>query len=197
MSFFYTSAQLQQGEQIAWRRSCNHYMGYRAIGGQLTLTDRRLVFAPNRLDAVLGGRLWTKNLHVIEEVSSAPPESFPGGVRNLLRITTKHGDSLFLVNHLTEVIETVDSAIGRKVQPEQLPPPPLYAWSKLSLAHPVILLGVTGYFTYLTVADHNVVAACVAAVGIATMLWTAYTIFIGWRMRPPKQVLGRPPQQPS
>lgn len=56
MGIWFRSAALQPGETVAFKAAANHLPNRRSIGGQVTVTDRRLLFVPNRLDALTGGR---------------------------------------------------------------------------------------------------------------------------------------------
>lgn len=42
-------------ERVLFEAVSNTFRGRRSIGGKVTITDRRLLFTPNRLDAVTGG----------------------------------------------------------------------------------------------------------------------------------------------
>jgi hypothetical protein len=56
MGIWFPSAELAGDEQVRYRSSADTFAGRRSIGGQLTVTDRRVVFVPNRLDGLTGGR---------------------------------------------------------------------------------------------------------------------------------------------
>ena len=53
--FFHRSA-LPDGEQVVWEGRANHLQGRRAVGGWLTVTTRTVLFEPNAVDRLVGGR---------------------------------------------------------------------------------------------------------------------------------------------
>ena len=55
MGVWVAAADLEPGEMVVHRSFANVLKGARAIGGQVTVTDRRVLFIPNRLDALTGG----------------------------------------------------------------------------------------------------------------------------------------------
>ncbi len=89
--------------------------GRRAVGGCLYLTDRRLIFEPDRVDAAMRGRPWSASLASIKAVGTDAPNGnlFSGGVRTRLRLDLNYECSeYFVVNGVQEVVEV----IGRAVQ---------------------------------------------------------------------------------
>ncbi len=56
MGIWFQSVALDDGEEVRYQAAANSFKGRRAIGGQVTVTNRRLIFLPNRLDAITGGQ---------------------------------------------------------------------------------------------------------------------------------------------
>jgi hypothetical protein len=81
----------------------------------LFLTDKRLVFRPNRIDSITGGKPWACDLGQIDAVGASPPDGqpFSGGIRTRLRVETTDADvERFVVNHLDEVIDYLQTEVG-------------------------------------------------------------------------------------
>jgi hypothetical protein len=114
-SIWFTDPRLDPGEQVEWSKAANRFQGSRAVGGRLALTDRRLVFAPNRLDALLMGRRWAVPLEQIRSVGVEPRGSgnkslFGGNLRNRLRIRSGDGEELFVINEVEDVLSRLTEA---------------------------------------------------------------------------------------
>jgi hypothetical protein len=106
---------LSPGEQVQWRAPCNWKQGRRACGGFLWLTDRAVLFEPNRIDALAGGESRRVALAEIAEVALEPggTPSFSGGLRPRIRLILEDGrQELLLVNQ----IEARMSALREAVQ---------------------------------------------------------------------------------
>ncbi len=106
---------LEPGEVEQLALLANHSVGWRAVGGKLVVTDRRLVFRPNRVDRGLGGKVWTAPLGAILEVGRKPPTFglFNGGLRSRLRIVTSDGaEHLFVVDGLAAQIARIQALRG-------------------------------------------------------------------------------------
>ena len=52
--WLFVDAQLEPGEELVFRRVCTLRRGRRTIGGEVSVTDRRLLFVPNRLEQLVG-----------------------------------------------------------------------------------------------------------------------------------------------
>ncbi len=52
--WLYVDAPLDPGEELVFRRVCTLRRGRRSIGGEVSVTDRRVVFVPNRLEQLVG-----------------------------------------------------------------------------------------------------------------------------------------------
>lgn len=116
MSWWVPDTPLEPGEVERHAVLANHSVGWRAVGGKLVVTDRRLVFRPNRVDRELGGGLWSVPLGQIVEIGRRRPTFHPfnGGLRSRLRIVTADGaEHLFVVNRLDREIETLQALRSR------------------------------------------------------------------------------------
>jgi hypothetical protein len=49
------SPALGPGEVIEYQAFANTFRGARSIGGQVTVTDRRVIYIPTRVDSITGG----------------------------------------------------------------------------------------------------------------------------------------------
>ena len=52
--WLFVDAPLEPGEELLFRRVCTLRRGRRSIGGEVSVTDRRLLFVPNRLEQLVG-----------------------------------------------------------------------------------------------------------------------------------------------
>jgi hypothetical protein len=112
---------LAPGEEVAWRRNANREQSaLRQVGGRLFLTDRRIIFMPNRFDDAHGGRSWTCALSAIARVAVEPSRrNFPlfanvAPWRRRLRIEGHDGTvELFVVNKVDETVRTLQAVIPR------------------------------------------------------------------------------------
>jgi hypothetical protein len=106
--------ELEPGETEVWRKRANRTQGWRALGGRIVLTDRRLLFEPHALDRNTGGRGLALPLAEIRGVSVAPRTWHPlnGGMRKRLAVETADGTELFVVNGVDEVARRVADAAG-------------------------------------------------------------------------------------
>ena len=114
MGIWLKSPGLLDHETVRWKKFANRTQGNRAVGGCLYLTERRLIFEPNRFDAVTKGRSWSAWLKSIESVGTEAPNGygFSGGLRTRLRLDLDDGHSeCFVVNGVQDVITELDRAI--------------------------------------------------------------------------------------
>jgi hypothetical protein len=105
---------LERDEEILWKHGANRTQsGWRAVGGRLILTSRRLLFEPYSLDAALGGMSWSASLASIHGVGTQPRDRTPfsGGLRTRLRIDVESGIELFVVSRLDQVVKLLSEAV--------------------------------------------------------------------------------------
>jgi hypothetical protein len=118
MGIFVRSPQLSGAESVLWKKAANRTQGGRSVGGRLYLTDTRLIFQPNRFDAVTKGHPWSVPLAGIESVSTEAPDGSPfsGGLRTRLRLDLSDGDSaFFVINGIETAVQKIQEGIGPKV----------------------------------------------------------------------------------
>jgi hypothetical protein len=101
MSFLVSSPSLSDGETVRWSLSANRAeRWWYASGGKLFVTDRRILFQPNRLDSLFGKQTWEcplSRVKKIEGVDRSGTEALAGGSRRRLAIGTPEGVELFVV----------------------------------------------------------------------------------------------------
>ncbi len=56
IGLWFSAPDLLPGEVVEFIAVANHLTGKRSVGGQVTVTNRRLLFLPKRLDRMTGGR---------------------------------------------------------------------------------------------------------------------------------------------
>jgi hypothetical protein len=105
---------LLSGEQSVLTQRANRQVGWRALGGHLSLTDRRLVFEPNAVDRNSGGTRWECPLESIRSVQverrSAPLWGPLARIRPRIFVSTGCGEEAFLVNHASEFGKAISRA---------------------------------------------------------------------------------------
>jgi hypothetical protein len=72
------------------------------------------MFEPNRIDSMTGGKRWSVSLNEIRNlgVEQRGTNLLSGGIRNRLRVDCIGADSsVFVVNHLDDVLEVLRSAV--------------------------------------------------------------------------------------
>jgi hypothetical protein len=105
---------LEPGEHVMWQARANYVAGpyytlygfKAAAGGQLLVTDRRVLFQPSRADRAVGAKRWESPLDDAVGVETVDPdgEVFAGGMRKRLGIRTTSGVEVFVVNKLEKTI---------------------------------------------------------------------------------------------
>lgn len=118
MGIWVKSPKLAVSETITWKRSANRTQSAnRAVGGRLYLTADRILFEPNHIDALTGGRSWQGRLTDIATVGTQAPtgEKFNGGLRTRLLIELRDGTTeLFVVNGVDRVVELLRAAMAER-----------------------------------------------------------------------------------
>lgn len=77
--WLYVDAALEPGEELLFRRVCTLRRGRRSVGGEVSVTDRRLVFVPNRLEQLVGSQPSSASRASVDHVTVVPPP--PGSER--------------------------------------------------------------------------------------------------------------------
>src|SRR3954451_2115918 len=78
-SWLFVDAPLEPGETLLFRRVCTRRRGHRTIGGEGSVTDRRLMFVPNRLEQLVGVQPSSFPRTYVDQVVVVPPP--PGSER--------------------------------------------------------------------------------------------------------------------
>src|SRR5215207_2526049 len=97
--------QLADDESWVTHLPANRTQGKRAVGGGLHLTNQRLLFSPNVIDAKLGGKPWSCMLFEIASIGMQRRrfsllELFSGALADRLRFDLQDGRSeLFVVSN--------------------------------------------------------------------------------------------------
>lgn len=73
MGIWFPAVFLAVDERVRYEAVANSLGRWRAIGGQVTLTDRRLIFTPNWLDTITGASRREISLSAIEGVHILEP----------------------------------------------------------------------------------------------------------------------------
>jgi hypothetical protein len=103
MGIWIAQPKLETGETIRWKSSAGHALSrWITSGGQLVVTDQRLLFQPNRFDAATGKTLLELPVdEVVDiEVVDRDPTVTAGGSRRRLGIKTSSSLEIFVVNNL-------------------------------------------------------------------------------------------------
>lgn len=108
-------------EVWVWKHAANRAQnGIRQVGGRLFLSDQRLVFQPNRFDALTRGERWAVSRGQVAEfsVSARQPSLNPAALRNRLRVSQHDGEvDVFVVNHLDEVLARLRAWLAADARP--------------------------------------------------------------------------------
>lgn len=116
MGIWFKHPHLSGAEQATWKSAANRAQRGRSVGGRLYLTNERLIFEPNRLDAATKGRPWSTLLDAIQCVATESPDGnvVSGGLRTRLRLDLVDGTTeLFVVNDLESVVQTIDDGVSK------------------------------------------------------------------------------------
>jgi hypothetical protein len=107
MGFWLAQLKLETGETIRWKSSAGRALNrWITSGGALVVTDRRVLFQPNRFDTATGKKPWECPLGSIVGIEAVgrEPAVAAGGSRRRLGIKTSSGVEIFVVNNLTKKI---------------------------------------------------------------------------------------------
>ena len=96
----------EEGEEVCWEARANRFQqGIRSIGGRIYLTERRLVFAPNKVETRIGGRAWDARLVDLDR-------AFVKGPMKFVRVVSKSDEKQrFVIWPRVESAATIDAAI--------------------------------------------------------------------------------------
>ncbi len=88
---------------MGWKAFANRVLDdATTAGGRLFVTDRRVLFQPNRIDVGLGRKVWECPLEGVTAVETVGRDAqlFAGGPRKRLGIKTADGEEVFVVDRL-------------------------------------------------------------------------------------------------
>jgi hypothetical protein len=108
---------LDANETVVRSFPANHTQGKRAVGGKLFLTNRRVIFVPNRVDWNIGGQIWEASRDAIQTVARDRPhfsivELFSGALLSRLVVSTLSGErAFFVVNDLDKIVADLSEYI--------------------------------------------------------------------------------------
>jgi hypothetical protein len=110
---WFWTPELAPGEVVRWSRAANRAQSrWRSVGGKLYLSSSRLIFQPNRLDAVFGGKPWMVAASDIVSVGVEPRTTSPQGLRRRLRVEGRMGSTdLFNLRSPDEAAEELRSLL--------------------------------------------------------------------------------------
>ena len=77
--WLFVDAPLEPGEELLFRRVCTRRQGRRTVGGEVSVTDRRVLFVPNRLEQLVGVQPSAFSRALVDSVVVTPPP--PGSER--------------------------------------------------------------------------------------------------------------------
>ena len=114
---WFNEIKLSNGEEVSLSYPANHTQGKRAVGGKLFVTNLRIAFAPNRLDAKMGGNTWEVAHADFASADTVKPqlrisEIFSGALRTRLAIHTGHSEvQCFVVRKPELAAREINTAI--------------------------------------------------------------------------------------
>ena len=102
----YREPTLEEGEEVRWEARANRFQQkIRSIGGRIYLTDRRLVFAPGKLEKKAAGHAWSARLSDLDC-------AFVRGPLKTVRVVANDGEMhRFVIWPRVESAATIDVAI--------------------------------------------------------------------------------------
>jgi hypothetical protein len=107
MGLWLAQPKLEAAEKIRWKSSAGRALNrWITSGGLLVVTNRRVMFQPNRFDLVIGKKPWQCPLVSVTAVEAVERDLtvLAGGMRERLRLQTTDGAETFVVNNLKEKI---------------------------------------------------------------------------------------------
>jgi hypothetical protein len=81
--WLFRDAPLDPGERLVFRRGANLLRGRRKVGGEVSVTDRRLLFLPNQLEHLVGAGDQSVPLAAVLDVTVVPARPRPEMLRGL------------------------------------------------------------------------------------------------------------------
>jgi hypothetical protein len=116
MGPWHAQLKLEADEEIRWQSSAGRSLNrWITSGGQLVVTDRRVLFQPNRFDAATGKKPWECSLASVTgfETVGRDLTVLAGGLRKRLGIRTSDGVKIFVVNDLEKKVTELCEIFAR------------------------------------------------------------------------------------
>jgi len=116
MGILQVRPRLEPGETLRWKALANRVLNPAVTsGGRLVVTDRRVLFQPNRYDMMLGREIWERPLDAVTgvEVVGRDAAVFAAGMRKRLGIRTADGLEVFVVNRLKKKVPELLALLPR------------------------------------------------------------------------------------
>lgn len=111
MVSWFRDPELLDAEQILFRRSAHIQQGWRTVGGEVTVTDRRFLFLPNQFEYATGGRTVDWPRSTITGTQRIPPgrgQIKRGGLgasfRTRLEVTSTEGSILLTITDTAALV---------------------------------------------------------------------------------------------
>lgn len=107
MGLWLAQPKLEADETIRWQSSAGRSLNrWITSGGKLAVTNRRVLFQPNRFDAITGKELWECPLASVMgfEAVDRNLTVLAGGMRARLGVQTSDGVEVFVVNDLEKKV---------------------------------------------------------------------------------------------
>ena len=101
-NLWFNKIRLSDAEEVMLSYPANRTQERRAVGGKLFVTNYRIAFAPNRIDAKLGGATWEISLSGFSSADTIKPrislmEIFSGALVTRLAVYCTNTDTQFFV----------------------------------------------------------------------------------------------------
>ncbi len=77
MAGWFRDAELAPDERLVFRRAATLHQGRRSVGGEVCVTDRRVLFVPNQLEALTRGRPFSVDRAEVTSAAVVAPVSRP------------------------------------------------------------------------------------------------------------------------
>jgi len=114
MGFWFPDTHLAANESVRYRGAGNLFNGRRQIGAQVTVTDRRVLIVPNRLDGVLSGNRVELARDEVVTVHAEPSDSptarqrgLSARVRPQIEICTAEAKYVLTVGNPAELVQAL------------------------------------------------------------------------------------------
>lgn len=118
MGFWFTSPALKPDEAVQYQVTANTFQHLRSVGGKVTVTDQRIIFSPNRLDALTWGRsrsLYLEDVLNVRKIKSSwstvKRRGLGASVRDQIEISGSNSELTLTVADLDRLMIMINSAL--------------------------------------------------------------------------------------